>query len=257
MRSRLRIISLDVDNISFSQGLDQVTDLAAQKKSSYVCFANVHMTIEAYKRNSFFEKINAANFLFADGKPIASACNLLYHKKQERICGPDFTPAILKKANEKKLSIFVYGSTEEVIKACKKKINSEFPNVNFAGAISPPFNDLSEDELKNDIETINRSGAHLVFVALGCPKQEEWVANNSSKVNAVLLAIGSALPLLAGSEKRAPKWMQNLALEWFYRLIQQPKRLFGRYLYTNSYFLLLLSREWIKTIFKKKPDQTT
>ena len=250
MRNRLKVISLDIDNISFSQGLDQVIDLAAQKKSSYVCFGNVHMTIEAYKRNSFFEKINAADFLFADGKPIASACNLLYNKKQERICGPDFTPAVLKKANEKKLSVFIYGSTQDVIMACKEKIRSEFPDVNFAGAIAPPFNKQTDEELNTDIETINRSGAHLVFVALGCPKQEEWVANNSIKINAVLLAIGSALPLLAGFEKRAPKWMQNFALEWFYRLMQQPKRLFSRYVYTNSYFLFLLSREWLKNIVK-------
>jgi len=256
MRNRLKIISLDVDNISFSQGLDRVIDLAAQKKSSYVCFGNVHMTIEAYKRNSFFEKINAADFLFADGKPIASACNLLYHKKQERICGPDFTPAVLKKANEKKLSVFIYGSTQDVIMACKEKIAKEFPNIHFAGAISPPFRTLTDEELNSDIEKINRSGAQLVFVALGCPKQEEWVANNSSKINGVLLAVGAAIPFFAGFEKRAPKWMQNLALEWFYRLMQQPKRLFGRYMYTNSYFLFLLSKEWIKNIVKPNVNNT-
>ena len=255
MRNRLKIISLNIDNISFSQGLDQVIDLAIQKTSSYVCFVSVHMTIEAYKNNLFREKVNAADILFADGKPIASACNLLYHKKQGRVCGPDFTPAILKKANEKKLSIFIYGSTEDVLIACKEKIAKEFPDIHFAGAISPSFRKLTTEELNSDIEKINRSEAHLVFVALGCPKQEEWVANNSGRINAVLLAVGAAIPFFAGFEKRAPKWMQNMSLEWFYRLMQQPKRLFGRYFYTNSWFLFLLAREWIKTIFKKNVDQ--
>ena len=255
MRNRLKIVSLDVDNIGFSEGLDKVMDLAAQKTPAYICFASVHMTIEAYKSSRFSEKVNAANILFSDGKPVALACNLLHHKKQERISGPDFTPAILKRANEKKLSVFIYGCTERVIAACKEKIGIEFPNVNVAGAISPPFRKISDEELKDHIETINASGAHLVFVALGCPKQEEWVANNSGKIKAVLLAVGAAIPFFAGSEKRAPEWMQNMALEWFYRLMQQPRRLFRRYLYTNSYFLFLLSREWIKTKFKKNADQ--
>jgi N-acetylglucosaminyldiphosphoundecaprenol N-acetyl-beta-D-mannosaminyltransferase len=251
MRERLPIITLRVDHISFTDGLDKVIDLAMQRKPSYVCFGSVHMTIEARKSKSFLEKVNGADLLFTDGKPIALACRLLHHKEQERICGPDFTPAILQKANEKKLSVFLYGSTEEVINATKQKIAKDYPAINFAGAISPPFRKLSNEEIKMDIEKINRSGAHLVFIALGCPKQEEWAADNSPEINAVLLAVGAAIPFFAGTEKRAPKWMQNMALEWFYRLMQDPGRLLKRYLYTNSCFLFLLSREWIKTFFKK------
>ena len=251
MREKLQIITLNVDHISFQDGLNKVINLALQRTPSYVCFGSVHMTIEAKKSNAFKEKVNAADILFTDGKPIALACNLLHHKRQERICGPDFTPAILEKANEKKLSVFIYGSTEEVIAATKDKIEKDYPAVHFAGAISPPFRKLTDDEIKNDIDTINRSEAHLVFVALGCPKQEEWAANNSPKINAVVLAVGAAIPFLAGLEKRAPKWMQNMSLEWLYRLMQDPTRLFKRYFYTNSYFLLLLGKEWIKSLFKK------
>lgn len=251
MRERLQIITLNVDHISFHDGLNKVIDLAIHRTPSYVCFGSVHMTIEAKKNKAFKEKVNAADILFTDGKPIALACKLLHYKKQERICGPDFTPAILEKANEKKLSIFIYGSTEKVIAATKDKISKDYPAVHFAGAISPPFRKLTDDEIKIDIETINSSGAHLVFVALGCPKQEEWAASSSHKINAVVLAVGAAIPFLAGSEKRAPAWMQNVSLEWLYRLIQEPKRLFKRYFYTNSYFMLLLGREWIKSLFKK------
>ena len=251
MKEKLKIISLYVDHLGFDESLDRVMELALKKKPSYTCFANVHMTIEAYKDKSFLEKVNNADLVFADGKPIAFACKLLHHKKQQRVSGMDLTPCILEKANEKNLSVFIYGSTEDVSTAMKEKIAVDFSHIRFAGAVSPPFRPPTGDELKNDIETINRSGAHLVLVALGCPKQEKWMAENSDKINAVLLGVGGALPVVAGIQKRAPKWMQNMALEWFYRLLQQPGRLFTRYFYTNSYFIFLLGRDWIKSLFKK------
>jgi len=255
MIKRSHIISLDIHHVRFDESLDHVMALAMQRKPSYICFANVHMTIEAFRDKQFQEKVNNADLVLPDGKPIASASRLLHHKKQERISGMDFIPAILKRAADAKLSVFIYGSTNEVIQAMNEKIKLNYPNINLAGAISPPFRQLSDEEINNDVEKMNQSGANLILVSLGCPKQEKWMAENSQKINAVLLGIGGALPVVAGIQKRAPKWMQNMALEWFYRLIQQPRRLFSRYLYTNSYFLFLLTKEWIKTIFKKHADQ--
>ncbi len=255
MTERNRIISLDVHHIKFDDSLGRVMELAKQRKPSYVCFANVHMTIEAHEAKSFGDKVNNADLVVADGKPIALACKLLYHKKQERVSGMDFIPAILKRINGAGLSLFIYGSTERVIQMMIKKIASDYPHVHLAGSISPPFRESNEQETAHDIETINRSGAHIVFVALGCPKQEKWMAENSHKIHAVLLGIGGALPVAAGIQKRAPKWMQNSSLEWFYRLMQQPRRLFGRYLYTNSYFVFLLSRELLKMIFGKNAER--
>ena len=251
MFEKLKIISLNVHHISFSESLELLMVWVLGKRPSYVCFANVHMIIEAYKDRSFLEKVNNADLVLADGKPVAMACRALHHKKQDRISGMDFTPRVLEKANENKLSVFIYGSTAEVHDAIKEKINLKYPGIVLGGFISPPFKQLTDDEIKNDIEMINRSGPHIVLVALGCPKQEKWMAENSNKINAVLLGIGGALPVIAGMQKRAPKWMQNLALEWLYRLIQQPGRLFKRYVYTNSYFLFLLGRDWIKTLLKK------
>ena len=252
MPEKLHIISVAIDHISFHQSLENVTTWALVKRSSYICFANVHMTIEAHKDSSFREKVNKADLVLADGKPIANSCLWLHSKNQERISGMDFTPNILAKANQKSLSIFIYGSTNDVIAALKGKINADFPDIHFAGAISPPFRELTVEEIKNDIEKINHSGAHLVFVSLGCPKQEKWMAENSDKINAVLLGIGGALPVVAGIQKRAPGWMQNMALEWLYRLFQQPKRLFTRYVYTNSYFIFLLGKSWVKKMFQKR-----
>jgi len=167
MFKKLRIISVDIDHLSFSESLDKVMDLALQRKSSYVCFANVHMTIEAHKDPSFLKKVNNADLVLPDGKPLAIACDILYNEKQERICGMDFTPRILETANEKKISVFIYGSTSDIIKATEEKMNKMYPNVHLAGAISPPFQNLSNEEIKAHIDKINQSGAHVVLVALG------------------------------------------------------------------------------------------
>ena len=252
MSERLTIMSLDVHHISFDESVNRVIQLAGEKKASYICFANAHMTVEAHKDKSFRNKVNRADLVLADGRPISIASKLLHRKSQERITGMEFIETILEKPDPKNISVFIYGSTNEVIDAMRKKISSNYPNVCLAGAISPPFRELTGDEVNLHIEKINRSGANIVLVALGCPKQEKWMAENYQRIHAVLLGIGGALPVVAGLQKRAPKWMQNLALEWFYRLLQQPKRLFSRYLHTNSWFLYLLTREWIKTLFKKK-----
>ena len=251
MFEKLKIISLSVNHISFKESLEQIIGLSLRKTPSYVCFANVHMVIEAHNEEAILNQVNNADLVLPDGKPLAIACNLLYGKKQERISGMDFTPLLLEKANEHKFSIFIYGSTENVIHAFKEKLNQYYPAVHFAGSISPPFRPLTDDEIKADIEKINHSGPNIVLVSLGCPKEGKWMSKTAGKINAILIGIGGALPVFAGIQKRAPRWMQNMALEWLYRLIQQPKRLFTRYLYTNSYFLFLLGRDWIKSLFKK------
>jgi len=135
-----------------------------------------------------------------------------------------------------------------VLEQLIRKIETTYPGVQVAGAISPPFRPLSQEELNDHIDQINRSGANFVLVALGCPKQETWMALHSEKLHAVLLGLGGAFPVTAGLQKRAPVWMQRAALEWLHRLLQEPGRLFKRYLYTNLYFIVLL----VKAIFRKR-----
>ena len=131
-------------------------------------------------------------------------------------------------------------------------LDDNYPDLSIKGLYSPPFRALTPEEETRTIEKINASGAKLVFVVLGCPKQEQWMASMAGKVNAVMIGIGGALPVLIGIQKRAPKWMQNAGLEWLFRLVQEPKRLFKRYAVTNSVFLYLLSRELVKKTFSRK-----
>lgn len=246
MPEKFRIISLNINHVSFKESLEQVMRWGLSHTPSYVCFANVHMTIEAHNDDVFQQKVNNANLVLADGKPVAVAGKLLYGKKQERIAGMDFMPAILAKANEQQARVFFYGSTPEVLDALQKKINSDYTNIQLAGAIAPPFRPLADEELHQHISQINNSGAHVVMVSLGCPKQEKWMWANTNKINAVLLGVGGAFAVTAGLQKRSPVWMQRLGLEWLHRLLQEPARLFKRYFVTNTTFIWLLMKELVK-----------
>ncbi len=248
----MKLISLDLSIISYENALTEILQLAHTHTPSYACFANAHMTIEAHDNPDFAKKVNKANFVFTDGKPLCLALKLKHNIIQPRIAGMDFMPDILQKANnetnnpqgnekyKEKLNVFLYGSTGEILGKITEKIKEKYPQINVCGSISPPFREILEEEKQSYINQINKANTHLVFVALGCPKQEIWMSENSPQINAVLLGVGGAFPVFAQTQKRAPKILQKLALEWVFRLFQEPKRLFKRYFYTNLKFLKLL-----------------
>jgi N-acetylglucosaminyldiphosphoundecaprenol N-acetyl-beta-D-mannosaminyltransferase len=242
-----RIISLNIHNLTFQQSLYTIGEWGLQHRTGFVCFANVHMTIEAYKSQKFNDILKKALLVLPDGKPLAVANRWLYGRKQQRISGMDFMPALLQYAAQLSARVFLYGSTEEVLSRLVSEVKLKYPGLVIAGTISPPFRALTEAETGEHIRQINESGAHFVLVALGCPKQEKWMAENYTAINAVLLGLGGAFPVMAGMQKRSPEWRQRLALEWLFRLIQEPRRMFKRYLYTNSLFIWLLLKELFKT----------
>jgi N-acetylglucosaminyldiphosphoundecaprenol N-acetyl-beta-D-mannosaminyltransferase len=246
MNNRAPVISLMVDTISRADSLQRVMEWGLNHKPSYVCFANVHMVIEAYKELEFRKQVNGAALVLPDGKPIVKAFKWLHGKNLERIAGMDYLPEILDKANKNLVSIFIYGSSNEVQEAMISRISRDYPAVRIAGRIAPPFRKLSAEEIQIHIREINSSNAHIVFISLGCPKQEKWMAENSRNIPALLLGLGGAFDVFAGMRKRAPLWMQRNSLEWLYRLYQEPVRMFKRYLYTNTFFILLLIKKLVR-----------
>lgn len=242
--TRKRIVSLDISVLSYQQALSKVIELGKSHTPSYACFSNVHMTIEAHKLQEFQTMVNQSTFSFADGMPLVFAMRFLYGIRQDRIAGMDFMGDLFPKCEANGLSIFLYGSTPEVLSALGSYIHNSFPQLKVAGIISPPFRTLTEAENRIYIDQINSSGANLVFVGLGCPKQETWMAKNSTHIKACLLGVGGAFEIYAGVTKRAPSCMQNIGLEWLYRLMQEPRRLFKRYVQTNSMFVYLLSKQF-------------
>ena len=244
-----RIISLNIDLIGYENAIQAIISQGKSRKPGYACFANVHMTIEAYWDKLFSEQVNNATFVFADGMPLVKTLMLLYGVKQDRVAGMDVMPELINRAHEHDLRIFFFGTTPELLERIRVRMQKEFSSVQIAGMISPPFNTSLDDD--SYVNAINSSGANLVFVALGCPKQEKWMARNFQRVNAVLLGVGGAFPVFAGTATRAPVFMQKLALEWLYRLMQEPVRLFKRYFITNTLFVFLVLKMKAGIYFSK------
>ena len=228
---------------SYKDFVEEVFRLAASKYSSYVCFSNVHMLIEAYKDPEFNQIVNQADMATPDGVPLRIAMRLKYGIQQDRIAGMDAFPHLLKEAARRGKSIYLYGGKQEVLEAIVSRVEKEIPNLKIAGYYSPPFRALSDIEKQEIRNRINNSQADMTFVALGCPKQERWVAAEQGKIKGCLLAVGGAFTVYAGMQTRAPKWMQKYSLEWLFRLVQEPKRLFKRYFVTNSLFLYLFMKD--------------
>jgi N-acetylglucosaminyldiphosphoundecaprenol N-acetyl-beta-D-mannosaminyltransferase len=247
MLTQERILSINISRGKHPEFVNSILELGKKKKSSYVCVANVHMLVEAHWSGSFQRVVNGADIVTPDGMPLAKSFKTLYGIEQDRVDGMSLLPLLLSRAVGEKLAVYFYGSSSDIIEHTKAFIKREYPSLNVVGMYSPPFRYLTEAEEAGVIDRIANSGSNIVFVALGCPKQEQWMAEMKGRIPAVMVGIGGALPVLIGLQKRAPQWMQKNSLEWFFRLLQEPRRLFKRYFITNTTFLYLLFKEKIKT----------
>lgn len=230
----------------YNEYADEVIARAQAHQSDYACVANVHMLIETYRNSSFATTVNEASVIAPDGKPITWALRFIHGIKQERVAGMELLPDLLTLAEQKGVPVFFYGGSEEMMAKAQPELKKKFRNLIIAGAYSPPFRQLTAEEEEGVVEKINQSGARLVFVILGCPKQEKWMASMKGRVQAFMIGVGGALPVLLGMQKRAPRWMQKAGLEWLHRLSQEPRRLFKRYAVTNSLFLYLFFKAYLR-----------
>lgn len=241
------LISIAIDMGPYKEFLDKLIKMTGQG-SSYTCVANVHMLVEAYKDASFARVVNNADMVTPDGMPLCFGLKLFHGIKQPRVAGMDLLPDLLQEASEKSVPVYFYGGTEEMLSRTREQVGINFPKLILAGTYSPPYLPTTSTfhASDEDVERINKSGAKLIFVVLGCPKQEKWMASAKGKVNGSMIGIGGALPVLIGMRKKAPKWVQDHSLEWLFRLCLEPRRLFKRYMYTNSIFIKLLINERIR-----------
>lgn len=240
---------------SYQKFIDEIFELTEQKTSSYVCFANVHMVVEAYNDSAFNSVVRNADIITPDGQPVAVFLQRLKKIDQVRVSGLDLFPDLLKEADLRKKAVYFYGATEEIVGKIVEKVKREFPELRISGWYSPPFRRLTKEEDAHIVQQINESKPDLVFVALGCPKQEQWMAKHKHLINGCMLGIGHAFKVYAGIAKRSPVWMQRLSLEWAYRLFQEPGRLWKRYFYTNTVFLWLTFKYYLSTLFGTRRQQ--
>lgn len=256
LQQKSRLLKSYITTGRFDEFVEQVFWLTDNRESSYVCFANVHMLVEAYNDSDFNKILNEADIASPDGGPLSKLMKLQYGQQQDRVPGMDLMPRLLEEAAVRNKSVYFYGSTDDVLEAVVATAKAKHPALRIAGHYSPPFRKLTKEEDQEIVDSINASGADLVFVALGCPKQERWMAEHKGRVKACMLGVGQAYMTFAGLEKRLPKWARDLSLEWTYRLYQEPKRLWKRYLVTNSTFVLLTMKDLLLTSKKKKRPAT-
>lgn len=210
----------------------------AQERESFGLYAlPVHGLMESVNREDMAAAVQKADMIVPDGQPIRWAMNSFYKVGlKDRVYGPELTLHVLRKANDLGLKVFLYGgATQEMLDKFAQFIHTNYPKVEICGKYRE--DDPNGDTLSS--ETVNQSGAHLLLVGRGCPKQELWIARRHGEINAAMLAVGAAFAFHAGLVKQAPAWMQRSGLEWLFRLMQEPKRLFKRYLFTNTAFVWL------------------
>lgn len=237
------LLSISITTGAYADVVRKVCQLPLKRKSSYVCVANVHMLVEAHEDERFGEVVNNADVVTADGKPLCMTYKMLYGEEQDRVAGMFLMQDVMAYAEKNSTSVFFYGGTEAMLAQTESYTEKYFPNLKLAGLYSPPFRALSKQEDQEIVDMINASGASYVMVALGCPKQERWMASMRGRINACMIGIGGALPVMIGMKRKAPMWIQNYGLEWLFRLSQEPKRLFKRYWHTNRIFATLLLKE--------------
>ncbi|MEM7358556.1 MAG: WecB/TagA/CpsF family glycosyltransferase [Pseudomonadota bacterium] len=236
-----------------------VTDYAAASElildkakagAAYSVFAlPVHGIIEARDDAEFKQAVQTADLIVPDGQPVRWAMNYFHDVGlEDRVYGPKLLAEVLAKADVHKLRVFVYGgSTEEVQTKFVSFIEYNYPNLEVCGVYRE---DRAAVQTLN-ADSINSAAPHIVIVGLGCPNQEKWIARHQDQVNAVMIGVGAALSFYSGATKMAPVWMQSLGLEWLFRLLSEPRRLWRRYFYTNSTFILMV----LKKMFRAGAEQ--
>jgi len=243
----MKILGVPVQPTSYQAAIAQIMAWAEKNESRYVCAANVHMVMEAHDSPSFMDVVNHADLVTPDGMPLVWAMRRLGFPKQERVYGPDLAIQLIEAAAQNSVPIGFYGSTPNVLESLVNKFRKEYHSINIAYSFSPPFRPISSEEDAQIIHEIHASGARVLLVGLGCPKQEEWMAQHKDKIKAVMIGVGAAFDFHAGMKSQAPAWMQKRGLEWLYRLIHEPRRLWKRYLYHNPRFIVLvLSQIFLK-----------
>lgn len=239
------LLGTNIHPTSYKLIIEEVGNWTKENLSKMICIGNVHMIMEAVDDPKFRSMINGADILTPDGMPLVWYLRKNGFNDQQRVYGPTLMTHLFDYANQAGISIGFFGSTPKTIEEIKRKINLIFPSINLNYLFSPPFRKMSVKENESIANDINDAKIDILFVGLGCPKQEIWMASQLGKINATMIGVGAAFDFYAGNISQAPNWMQKIGMEWFYRLLKEPRRLWRRYLILNARFLYLLISGWL------------
>ena len=238
-RNRVRVVSLLPDVVNRESVIEKIAELVKNGKGGYVCFSTVHMVMESYDNPEYGAKINAADLIVTDGMPLVWMQKMQGVKTASRVRGSDLMISLCRYAEKTGLSVGFYGGRKEVINVVTERAAKELPKLKIVYTFSPPFRSLTGEEDVLVTAEINAAAPDILFTGLGCPKQENWMWTHKSKLKTVMLGVGAAFDFYAGNLKESPEWMRKSGLEWLFRLTQEPKRLWKRYLLLNPRFMWL------------------
>jgi N-acetylglucosaminyldiphosphoundecaprenol N-acetyl-beta-D-mannosaminyltransferase len=236
-REGAEVLGAFIDAVTLDEAAARIIQWAHARESRTICACNVHSVMTATRSHALRQAINGADLTTPDGLPLAFALRLMGHSHQRRVAGPDLMLECCRRAEHSGLHVMLYGSTEGTLSRLESELRRMFPALTLVESISPPFRGLSDDEDQAVVERINDCAPHLIFVGLGCPKQEIWMHTHHGRVNAPMVGVGAAFDFHAGAVRRAPEWMRHMGLEWLHRLVSEPRRLWRRYLIDSPLFL--------------------
>ncbi|WP_448573365.1 WecB/TagA/CpsF family glycosyltransferase [Trichothermofontia sp.] len=233
---------------------DLIQAWAEAGKSCYVIAANVHVVMTAYWQRTFQQIVNQAALVTPDGMPLVWALRLLGIPEASRVYGPDLMLAWCDRAAQSGLPLYLYGGTSTMLEKLVDRLKAAFPGITIAGSYAPPFRPLTPEEEAADVARIRESGAKVLLVGLGCPKQEQWMARHQGLLPLVMIGVGAAFSFHSGEVSQAPRWMMKAGLEWLYRLLVEPRRLWRRYLINNPAFVVLMGWQLLRYWLTGKPS---
>jgi N-acetylglucosaminyldiphosphoundecaprenol N-acetyl-beta-D-mannosaminyltransferase len=255
---RYRVLGLRVSRTDYSEVCDLVADAARKRKSFLVAHAPVHLVVSATRQAGLGSMLEAFDVVAPDGQPVRWALRLLHDcRLQDRVYGPFTMLHLCERAERDGIPVYLYGSTRAVLAKLERELRRKFPALTIAGVEAPPFRPLTAVEDARATRRINESGAGLVFVGLGCPKQDRFAFEHRDSIRAAQVCVGAAFDFLAGTKRMAPTWMQSTGLEWAFRLLSEPRRLWQRYLFTNTYFVFSVLRELALRARWRSPESKT
>jgi len=244
-RVTVDVIGSPIDVLGWSDAVQRLGVWSRERRSRVGCICNAHSLVTARQDAAFAQVLQRADLCTPDGAPVAWMLRRLGHPGQPRINGPDLMWRYCGWAAEHGESIYLYGGSPDTLQRLQARLCEAHPGLRIAGAWAPPFRPLTDEEDRAAVDAINASGAGTVWVGLGCPKQELWMQAHRGRVQALMLGVGAAFDYHAGTLRRAPPWMQHAGLEWLHRLLSEPRRLWRRYLVTNTLFTAAALRQWL------------
>jgi N-acetylglucosaminyldiphosphoundecaprenol N-acetyl-beta-D-mannosaminyltransferase len=251
-RVTVSVVGVPIDVLTWETALARINNWAHQHESRYVCICPVHSVVTARQDPEFDRVIREADMATPDGVPVAWLMRHVGYPNQSRIYGPDLMWKYCEIAERERTPVYFYGTTEKTLDLLRASLVRAFPKLIIAGMAAPPFRALTADEDEAATRAINESGAGVVFIGLGCPKQEKWMASHRGRITGVMIGVGAAFDFHSGRVQQAPRWMQDGGLEWLHRLRSEPRRLWRRYLVTNTIFIIAAARQLLSRAIR--PD---